>query len=262
MTREDKLTSRDITRDLDTDFFAQTVLCYDSIDSTNDKAFRLAEQGAKEGTCVLAEHQKKGKGRLGRSWISPRGRGILLSMILRPEIAPAEVARVTLVTAVSLVKTARGFLRKRLGIKWPNDIVFQDQKVGGILTEMSAEPDRVHFVVVGVGINVNADPAALPPGALSLGQVAGKEVSRLDFTRAFLETWEKDYRRFKKGRFAELAAEWEEFSATSGRRVSAILSHRKIQGQATGIDEDGALWIRKDNGLQERVLAGDIEHLR
>jgi BirA family biotin operon repressor/biotin-[acetyl-CoA-carboxylase] ligase len=137
-----------------------------------------------------------------------------------------------------------------------------DKKVCGILTEMSAESDRVHFVVLGIGINVNSASKELPPGSISLKEIAGREISRLDLARRLLKEIESDYSRLKKGRFTELAEEWERFSATTGRAVTATLLDRKVHGEATGIDRDGALWIRKENGLQERILSGDIQHMR
>lgn len=256
------MTSDEILKGLETRWLGRRIYAYETLDSTNDTAFQLARQGAAEGECVISEYQKKGRGRHGRVWLSPRGQGILLSMILRPPISPAETAKLTLVTGVALVKTAKMTLGRPFGIKWPNDVVFKDKKIGGILTEMRGEPDRVHYVIVGVGVNVNSLPAELPEGATSLRAIAGAEVPRLLFLREFLRQFEEDYGRFKSGHFKELAREWEELSATSGRRVSARTAGRSIDGQALGIDEEGALWIRTDNGLQERVLAGDIEHLR
>ena len=137
-----------------------------------------------------------------------------------------------------------------------------NKKIGGILTEMEAEIDRVHFVVLGIGLNVNSDPKDLPAHANSLKNTLGKTINRIQLAQTLLRQIEKDYLKLKDGKFKEIADAWEEVSVTSGRRVRASVFGRKIQGQATGIDEDGALWIRKDSGLQERVLAGDVEHLR
>jgi len=127
---------------------------------------------------------------------------------------------------------------------------------------MSAEADRVKFVVIGIGINVNSDEKELPPGSISLKEITGREVSRVEFARQLFVEFEKDYLLLKKGSFEALAKDWEEFSVTSGRRVVAHLLGREVQGEAVGIDPDGALWIRKDNGLQEKITAGDVEHLR
>ncbi|MGH7197123.1 MAG: biotin--[acetyl-CoA-carboxylase] ligase [Candidatus Omnitrophota bacterium] len=258
----DKMFADEITYRLGTQIVGKSVYSYDAVDSTNDAAFGLGEKGAKEGACVFAEYQKKGRGRRGRSWVSPKGKNLILSVLLRPKLSPGQVSRITLMAGVSAVRAIRSVTSRGLGIKWPNDILYQDKKVGGILTEMSAEPDEVHFVVVGIGININADPSELPPGSTSLKAIAGRAVDRPGFARALLRELDADYKRFRGGNFQALARSWEDYSATSGKRVVAAVQGRKVQGQATGIDEDGALWIRKDDGLQERILAGDIEHLR
>ena len=262
MKKEDKLFPDEIARGLGTRRIGRQILSYEEINSTNDAVFRLGEQGMAEGLCVFAEHQKKGRGRMGRSWASPKGKGVLVSILLRPLMPPLEISKVTLMAAVSVVRAIRRVSGLTLGIKWPNDVLGRDKKVCGILTEMSAELDRVNFVVVGIGVNVNADPKDLPSGATSLKTLAGKKIPRVKFTQALLRELDKDYKRLIEGDFAELAEEWESHSVTSGRRVIARTFGRKIEGLATGIDEDGALWIRRDDGLQEKVLAGDVEHLR
>ncbi len=258
----DKLFADEISHALGTKFIGRRIISYDSLDSTNDAAFGLGEHGAKEGACVFSEFQKKGRGRLGRSWASPKGKNLILSVLLRPLFSPSEVSKITLMTAVSTVKAIKTLTGKTLGIKWPNDIYFKDKKAGGILTEMSAELDRVNFVVVGIGVNVNSSPKELPPGSISLKEVTGKEISRISFAQELLRQIEKDYLKLKNRDAANLEKEWEDFSLTSGKRVVATVLGRRIQGYATGIDKEGALWIRRDNGLQERIFAGDIEHLR
>jgi BirA family biotin operon repressor/biotin-[acetyl-CoA-carboxylase] ligase len=262
LSAPDKLFADEIAHALGTQIIGKNITSYETLDSTNDAAFQLGERGAKEGACVFAEHQKKGRGRLGRSWVSPKGRNLILSVLLRPKISPAQVARITLMAGVSAVRAARHVTDTGLGIKWPNDILYRGRKLGGILTEMSAEPDAVHFLVLGIGMNLNADPAELPPGSTSLKAVSGRTVDRVDFARALLRELDADYRQFRRGELGALARAWEEYSATSGKRVVATLQGRRIQGEAGGIDEDGALWIRRDDGLQERILSGDIEHLR
>ncbi len=257
----DKMFADELAHKLGTKFIGKDIYSYEQLDSTNDTAFKLGEQGAKEGACVFSEYQKKGRGRLGRTWVSPKGKNIILSVLLRPAISPAEASKITLMAGVSVVKAVQKDTGKTAGIKWPNDIWYQGKKVCGILTEMSAELDRVNFIVLGIGINVNSDPRELPPGSTSLKEIAGKEVSRLNFARDLLKTLEHDYLRFKKEDFQGLAKEWEDFSVASGKRVVATVSGRKIQGQATGIDADGVLWIRRDDGLQEKVVAGDLQVL-
>ena len=257
----DKMFADELSHGLQTKIIGKRIFSYDSLDSTNDAALKLGEEGLPEGACVFAEHQKKGRGRLGREWVSPKSKNLIVSVLLRPALLPSEVSKMTLVAGVSAVRSIRKFTGQTPGIKWPNDIVYKDKKIGGILTELSAESDRVKFVVVGIGMNINSEARELPPGALSLAKIAGHKIARVEFAKEFLRIFDKDYQSFKTGDFAGLSKQWEEYSATSGRRVAASLFGRKIQGTAVGIDGDGALWIRRDDGLQERVLAGDIEHL-
>lgn len=258
----DKLFRDEISWKLPTRFIGQNVLSYEQLDSTNDTAFQLGKDGVKEGACVFAEVQKKGRGRLGRTWVSAKGKNLLLSVLLRPLSSPADASKMTLAAALSVARAVRVTSGVDLGIKWPNDLLYKGKKVAGILTEMDAEADRVHFVVIGIGVNVNAGKKDLPSEATSLREITGLDISRVAFARQLLVELEKDYLMLKSGSFDELAAEWESLSLTTGRRVSADLLGRKVQGQAMGIDKDGALWIRKDNGLQERILAGDVTHLR
>lgn len=259
----DKMFADEISWELPAKVIGRNVFSYEELDSTNDAAFKLGKDGIKEGACVFTEYQKKGRGRLGRGWESPKGKNLLLSILLRPVLAPSDVPKITLAAAVSVARAARSLTGADLGIKWPNDLLFKGKKVGGILTEMDAEADRVHFVVIGIGVNVNGSKKELPPEATSLKEIACRTISRLEFARKLLVELDKDYQKvFERGSFDELAREWEDLSVTSGRRVTADVLGRKVHGQAVGIDKDGALWIRKDNGLQERILAGDVALLR
>ncbi len=258
----DKLFADEIGFELDTEIIGSRIFSYEDLDSTNDTVFKMGQDGVPEGAAVFTEHQKKGRGRLGRTWSAPKNKSVLFSYLLRPKMSPAEIARVTLVTGVSIIKAVRKTTGKPLGLKWPNDIYYEGKKAGGILTEMSAEADKINFVVVGVGLNVNSKGSELPPQAVSLSEAAGREIPRIALAQALLREIENDYQRLKEGRFEDIAREWEEYSVTTGQRVVASLPDRKIEGQATGIDADGALWIRRDDGLQERVLSGDIQQLR
>lgn len=258
----DRLYADEIRLGLETEYMGLSTHAYENCDSTNDIARSLAQQNAPEGTLVVAERQLKGRGRLGRTWSSPAGKNLLFSLVLRPRLTPDAVGRLTLVSAVSMVRTIREQTGVQAAIKWPNDLVYRDKKLGGILTEMSAEADRVHFCVVGIGVNLNSDPDALPEGAASLKKLSGQTVPRVPFLRRFLEVFERDYETLKAGRFDLLADDWRRYSHTISRRVTASLPDRQIEGQAVDIDAAGMLWIRRDNGLQERVTSGDIRHLR
>ncbi|OGW82517.1 MAG: biotin--[acetyl-CoA-carboxylase] ligase [Omnitrophica bacterium RIFCSPHIGHO2_02_FULL_51_18] len=256
----DRMLPDELSAGIKTKFIGRQIISYEETRSTNDAVFHLGEEGLKEGVCVFAEHQTQGRGRLGRAWVSPKYKNILFSVLLRPDLSPAGVSKVTLMAAVSVVKTLRLLTGRRFHIKWPNDVLFHEKKLCGILTEMSSEPDRVNFIVVGIGINVNADPGELVKGATSLKEITGTWQSRIEISQTLLETFESDYLQLKKGEFEALAKKWEEFSSTSGKRVTATVLGRKIHGTAVGIDKEGALWIRTDSGLQEKILAGDVQH--
>ena len=259
---EPGLAADDIQKGLKTRVIGKRVLAYADLDSTNKTCWEMGEQGLPEGTCIFAEHQKKGRGRLGRQWTSPKGRSILLSVLLRPEIEPGAVSRVTLAAALAVIRAVEEATGLRAGVKWPNDVLLEGKKLCGILTEMSAETDRVHFVVLGIGLNVNTAARDLPPGSISLAEALGKKVDRLALAKALLRQLEHYYELVKKGRAKEICEEWEACSETTGRQITAKLLNRTVHGTATGIDEDGALWIRHDNGFQERILSGDVQHVR
>jgi BirA family biotin operon repressor/biotin-[acetyl-CoA-carboxylase] ligase len=258
----DKLFADEIQYGLRTKKVGKRIFSYEELGSTNSAAARLGEDGFSEGVCVFAEHQKKGRGRLGRVWSSPRGQGILVSVLLRPNLTPSEISRLTLMAALAVIRAIEAVTGLRPGVKWPNDVVHDGKKLCGILTEMSGETDRVRYVVVGIGLNVNALAKDLPPKSTSLRQILGEKISRVALARRLLEEIENHYFRLGKGRFEDVSEEWENFSETTGQRVLVKTPGRTIHGRAAGVDTDGALWIRHDSGLRERVLSGDVERLR
>ncbi|NQT90039.1 MAG: biotin--[acetyl-CoA-carboxylase] ligase [Candidatus Omnitrophica bacterium] len=258
----DKLYAYEISHGLKTDRFGKEVVYYDRVGSTNNIAYDLAQKGAKEGTVVIAEAQNKGRGRLSREWVSPKHKGIYMSVILRPEIAPFQASKITLTSAVSVATAIRDETGIPAVIKWPNDIFVDAKKVSGILTEMEAECDSVKFLVLGIGINCNTKLSELPKGAGSLLAAGGEAVSRVGLTRTILEKLEQNYKLFTKEGFSPMITEWRNLSTTLGKRVRATCMHKKIEGEAMDIDSDGALIVRLDNGFRERILAGDLTLLR
>jgi len=253
----DKLLAHEIMWDLKTKIIGRKVYSYENIDSTNDTAYELAEEGAKEGTVIVAEQQRKGKGRIGRKWTSPKG-GIYISLILRPKLMPTEVSKLTLIAAVSVAQAIRGTTGLRCLIKWPNDILIGRNKLCGILTELKAEQDATSFIVLGIGVNVNTKASLLPKNATSICRELGREISKIDLTRLILEELENHYFVFRQGSFKAVIDEWKNLSAIFGRRVKVTAKTQTVEGQAIDIDEEGALIVRLDNGLHERILAGDV----
>jgi len=263
----DSLIPMEIRWRLKTKILGREIISYKRIDSTNAAAYSLAEKGIKEGTVVLAEEQAAGKGRLGRVWASPAKGGIYMSCILRPKIPPNEIPRITLLAAVSVAKSIREITGLLAMIKWPNDILVNDRKVCGILTEMKAEQDTIDFVVVGVGINVNTPLKFLPKGASSLREelksLEKKEsLSRIELVKDIIEKLEGNYILMKDKGFGPIIKAWKDLSAMLGSRVRIVLPNKTFEGQAHDIDIDGALIVRRESGIMERVSSGDVVVVR
>ena len=255
----DKLYGYDFSNGLKTkNIGKKSIYHYDSIDSTNDKAYELAEGGEPEGTLVIAEAQTKGKGRIGRKWLSPRAGGVYVSLILRPDTETDEVPAVTLIAALSIIRAIKKTCGLEAKMKWPNDIFISGKKVCGILAEMKAQPDRVDFLVLGIGINVNTSGKKLPPEGTSLKSEAGSSVSRSELLRNVLLEIEKDYTKFRKEGFAALRDECKKFSMVIGENVKIDEHNRQVKGLAVDIDEKGALAIKLKDGSIKRVFSGDV----
>jgi len=237
------------------------LVCVESTRSTNDDAAERARGGEPEGTVVIAEAQTAGRGRLGRSWVSVRGLNLYLSVILRPAIVPAAAPQLSLVAGLAAAGAieAEGLEAR---IKWPNDVLVGGRKACGILTELEAEADRVGFVVVGIGVNLNSTlahfPSELHAKATSLYLAGGRRVERARFAARLLAQLEERYERFLAAGFAALAQEWNARSALTGRsvRITGVASE-SVWGTCTGIDTDGALLLERD-GVSQRMLAGDV----
>lgn len=260
----DRLTSLEVGPLLVTRELGRTLHHYDEVESTNAKAFELAHEGGFHGEVIVTEHQTAGKGRRGRSWSSPAGKSLAMSVILRPEIAPARAPEITLVAAVALAQTLKDSGVDAV-IKWPNDVQIGGKKVAGILTELSADVERVHFVVLGVGVNLNAEAADFPPEiaevATSVAIVRRNVVHRALFVAALLgqlETWLDTWTELG---FEPVRAAWKELSSTLGQEVLVRADNRELRGVAEDIDASGALLLRVGDKL-ERVLSGDVEQLR
>ena len=259
----------EISSNLKTSFVGRELSFHKELNSTNDTARELASKGAKEGFAVVADSQTKGKGRLGRSWESPAGVNIYTSIVLRPSIMPLFAPQLTLVAAVAMAETISKFLNNGSGykpeptVKWPNDILINSKKTAGILTEMSSEIDRINFVVIGIGVNVNMTkkifPEQLRQIATSLKEEADKEISRIDFIQTLylnLETW---YKRYLKHGFEPIRRAWTGYFTMAGRVVKVRQMDKAIVGVAMGIDDNGVLLLREKSGNITRIISGDVE---
>jgi BirA family biotin operon repressor/biotin-[acetyl-CoA-carboxylase] ligase len=245
-----------------TQVVGRDIQVFEQTTSTNDVAEKLARDGVKEGVAVFAESQTKGRGRLGRAWMSPLRKGLWFSVLLRPDLPPQETTQLTILSATAIrraIKTVTGLSAE---IKWPNDLLLRGRKVAGILTELSAELDRVRHVIVGIGVDVNQDaqgfPGELRKTATSLKIESGAEVSRPELAVEILRELDHDYARLGPGKFSEVADEWEAACVTIGRNVTVHAGDRRFKGRAESLDDDGALLIRTEHGHLERVMGGDV----
>ncbi|MGB2600858.1 MAG: biotin--[acetyl-CoA-carboxylase] ligase [Candidatus Omnitrophota bacterium] len=239
-------------------FGKKAVYYYDSISSTNNRAYELAEAGEPEGTVVIAESQTHGKGRIGRKWVSPKGTGIYMSLIVRPDVETDEIPTITLIAAAGIISALKKSCGLDAKMKWPNDVLVNDKKLCGILTEIKAQPDQVEFLVLGIGINVNTPASKLPPEGTSVKIECGRSMDRLELTRSVLTEFESDYLKFNKEGFAALRKECMDCSATLGKKVNVMEHHRSTKGMAIDIDEKGALIIKTDSGQKKRIFSGDV----
>lgn len=239
----------------------QPLECHRSLASTNERARELAAQGLPEGMTVVAWEQTAGKGRLGRQWTSPPG-GLWMSVVLRPALAPAEIAGVTLTAAVAVAEAIAAVTGVEVGIKWPNDLLVDGRKVCGILTELAAEADRVNHVTVGIGINVNLDEDVLPVAAAtaptSLRLAAGREVSLPRLAAAVLDRLEEWYGRLLAEGFEPVRRRWTALSATLGQTVTVTLPGLTLTGTARELAPDGSLILDLPDGSRRSVVAGDV----
>lgn len=248
----DLITAEGITQNLNTEFIGRRLFIYDETDSTNERA---KASGEIEGSVFIAEVQNHGKGSRGRGWVSPRGTGIWHSILLKPDIPPSEVSQITLVAGLAVCK-AIGMDAK---IKWPNDIVIGTKKVCGILTEMSAETDMVHYVVCGIGINVNTEKfdAEIKHRATSMYIESGDKQIRNDIIARELNYFEYYYKKFLEGGLGAILDEYKENCVTIGRDVTVIYKKENVTGKAVDIDENGALVVETADETI-RVTSGEV----
>jgi BirA family biotin operon repressor/biotin-[acetyl-CoA-carboxylase] ligase len=260
----DLLTPSEIKPLLKTKWVGKVIHHFQTINSTNTEAYQLALQGASEGEIVIAESQEKGRGRVGRIWVSPPFLNLYLSVILRPHIPPHQASLMTLMAAVATAEGVETFSGLHPVIKWPNDILLKNRKVAGLLNEIHSETDRIHFVILGIGVNLNMDGKMLPKEirgvATSLKMEMGKTVSRKEFVRCLLEALEKWYDIFlRKGGNAVLEA-WKEWAQIKGKAVKVTSFGETWVGRAVDVDSEGRLILETGKGERKRIVAGDVDY--
>ena len=261
----DILTPDLIRKRLKGKLFGKRVYHFFKTDSSNRVAMDLAFAGEPEGAVILAEEQTAGRGRAGRTWHSERGTGIYLSLLLRPQLSPVQAPLLTMLAGIS----AHGAIQAQTGLnaelKWPNDLLLNGKKVGGILTEMHAEPDKVRFVIVGIGLNVNQEkfPAELSTVATSLRQESGRLQSRLELVARLLSQFEYDYNRFLNEGAAFVVERFQTVSSfANGKRVRVDTGRANYLGTTAGLSPEGLLLVKKDDDSMVTVIAGDVTEVR
>ena len=241
--------------------FAKNIIFHETLKSTNSLAKELADQAAAEGTIVLAEEQTAGRGRMGRHWFSPRYANLLVSLLLRPPMQPEAVFVLTLVLALAVIDGVEAVSGLSAAIKWPNDLYANERKLGGILTEFSVKSQRVEYVVLGLGLNVNWSPddkASVLYSATSIRAETGVKISRTDLLVEILKRFEAYYGKVAAGMVDEFYERWNQRSMILGNQVEIQTPEGLIQGKATRIDTSGALIIHDVHGQEQRVLCGDV----
>jgi BirA family biotin operon repressor/biotin-[acetyl-CoA-carboxylase] ligase len=244
---------------LTTRAFGRTLLCFDEVDSTNTVASERARAGTPEGTVVIAETQTRGRGRLGRAWVSPPHRNLYLSLVLRPDLPTEQLSCVSLVTGVAVCEAVGEWTPASL--KWPNDVLVAGRKIAGILIEMEGEGAE-RFIVPGIGVNLNGERDDFPPElrdkAVSLRMASGATVDRARFAARLLYHLESRYEQLRALGFAPLAQRWEELSGCVGADVTIEERGRRVSGRVLGLAADGALRLRLPSGAEQRVVSGDV----
>ena len=249
---------------LRTEWMGKKVHYFNSVDSTNSTAYQLALDGAKEGEVVIGESQEKGRGRLGRQWVSPPFLNLYLSVVLRPKIPPHQASLITFMAAVAAAETIERHSGLTPSIKWPNDLLLREKKVAGLLNEIHSETDRIHFIILGMGVNLNMDAKEFPKDirtqATSLKAEKGRPVSRKAFAALLLEELERWYDIFLKEGGAPVLKAWRDRAQIQGKEVR-VTSFDEVQiGRAVDVDSDGALILETRGGERKRIVAGDVEY--
>jgi BirA family transcriptional regulator, biotin operon repressor / biotin---[acetyl-CoA-carboxylase] ligase len=245
--------------------FGKRVYHFFKTDSTNRVAMELGYAGEPEGAVILAEEQTAGRGRSGRSWHSERGAGLYVTLLLRPRLSPVQAPLLTMLAGLSAHSAIQAQTGLSAELKWPNDILMDGKKVGGILTEMHAEPTQVRFVIVGIGINTNQEkfPGDIASVATSLRRESGRTHSRLELLVRLLNEFESDYNRFLREGTRYVVDRFERVSSfANGKRVRVETGFETYFGTTAGLTSDGLLQVKREEGPVTMVVAGDVTEAR
>ncbi len=236
---------------------------FEEIDSTNKFAKKIANEGCAHGTVVVADRQTMGRGRIGREWQSDTSDGLWFTIVLRPDLEPENIQVITLAASVAVVEAIKETEGIVCGIKWPNDIILDGKKLGGILTELSAEPGHVNYIVVGIGINANQDSEIfdyeIRQKAISLKMHKGETISRSNLLASILVNFEKIYKSVLLGKNKDIIDKWTDYSVTIGKEVKVAYRDVEYIGTAQSIAYDGKLIVKCKDGVIREISAGEIQ---
>ncbi len=253
----EKILVGEIERNLTTEYIGRNIIFYENTDSTNRQA-KLNNTEA-DGSVFIAENQNMGRGRLSREWASPPMSGIYMSLLLKPDISPASVSQITLVAGISVLQALGDYTEKDVFIKWPNDIVIGTKKVCGILTELAGEENRINYVVLGIGVNVNMKSfdEKIENKATSLFIEENKVFDRSEIIASILNAFEKNYNIFLESGFSALKEKYEKSCITLGKEVEIITPKKSYTAFSVGVDENGCLIVEND-GKREIINSGEV----
>ncbi|MFX3633453.1 MAG: biotin--[acetyl-CoA-carboxylase] ligase [Candidatus Pristimantibacillus sp.] len=258
----DKLSVAEITEKLQASVFGRSIHWFNEVDSTQNLAKKLAEEGAPEGTLIIAEQQMNGRGRMGRAWVSPQGKGIWMSLIMRPSVPIHFAPQLTLLTAVALCRSLNRMTSLPIGIKWPNDLLIAGKKISGILLESVAEEERLRYVIAGIGISVNLEEGDYPPELLdratSLRIAKGDKLNRADIIADFMQEWEQLYFLYQEQGFAPIVTLWEALSVSLNRPARLTTPQGVIEGVPVGLDQSGAIAVKQNDGSTVLVFSAEM----
>lgn len=256
--KNNKLSKNNIKKNIKSEFIAKNIYYFSEIDSTNSFAAKLAQKGEKEGTLVIADKQNQGKGRKNRLWHSPAGTGLWFSLILRPNIKVAKSHFLTINASLAVYKALRN-LGLSIDIKWPNDILYENKKLCGILSEMSASTNKLNYAITGIGINVNQKIFAdeIKNKATSIYKIKKQKISRLFLLKNILINFEEYYKKFINGEKDKLLNEWKDKISLLGKIIIVKSDGKVYEGKAIDIAKDGRLMLLNENNKIIKFWAGD-----
>lgn len=259
----DALYPNEIKGLMNTKLIGKEIVFLDSIDSTNNYAKKMGEKEFQEGTLIIAEEQTAGRGRLGREWISPKGKGIWMTIMLKPDIKPEQAAQITLIASFAVVLGIRKICNIDAMIKWPNDVVVKGKKLCGILTEMGAEIDRINYLIVGIGINANTDEVDFANSGLGIATSIkiqkGEDIDRKLLISDIIKNFEKLYMDFiESGSIEYIIKDYKKVSATLGKDVRILAKGEEWHGIALDINSHGHLMVKMDDGKIKEISSGEV----